>query len=124
MAQPGDVGFEHEYFFTLGTSSTVIGSLAEIFFTGTYFSSITLESAGLTVGSQTFADLSDVQFKFQDLAAGDYRLVVNGIYAAGNQAYSGSVYATAPVPEPESLALLLAGLGVTAVVAQRRKKKA
>lgn len=60
------------------------------------------------------------------LAAGNYYLSVYGI-TNGTQGgiYNGAISVTAvaaPVPEPESYAMLLAGLGVMGTIAMRRNK--
>ena len=70
-----------------------------------------------------------------DLGAGTYSLVVGGATYdgagtnAGNRAYGfGATLAvapiTAPIPEPETYAMLLAGLGLVGAVARRRKSSA
>lgn len=58
------------------------------------------------------------------LGAGTYYYTVFGV-APGAAAYSLNSAATAvPVPEPETYAMLLAGLGVVGFVARRRKEQA
>ena len=66
-----------------------------------------------------------------DLGAGTYSLVVGGATYdgagtnAGNRAYGfGATVAVAPIPEPETYAMLLAGLGLVGAVARRRKSSA
>jgi hypothetical protein len=54
------------------------------------------------------------------LGAGNYSLLISGLSMRANTAYTFNVDVT-PVPEPETYALLLAGLGVLAFVAKRRK---
>jgi hypothetical protein len=56
------------------------------------------------------------------LSAGNYTLQVRG-YAADTTAgsYSGNIGIAAAVPEPETIAMLLAGLGLIGVVSRRRK---
>ena len=56
------------------------------------------------------------------LPAGNFKLTVSGIAAAGGASYGGNIVAT-PVPEPESYAMLLAGLGVMGAIAVRRNKR-
>jgi hypothetical protein len=60
---------------------------------------------------------------YADLAAGTYTLTVSGI-AQKYSTYGGSlsVSAVSAVPEPASVALLLAGVGCMGFVAKRRKQ--
>lgn len=95
------------------------------------FTSATLNGVSLTIDapSQLQGTIFRTAGLFQEPLTGSFVLTVNG-YAglAGNTgnaisaSYSGgiNVMPTA-VPEPESYALLLAGLGVVAFVARRRK---
>ncbi len=64
---------------------------------------------------------SSASFSYAALTAGSYYLQISGI-ANGTLggAYSGSISVT-PVPEPETFAMLLAGLGVMGAIARRRK---
>lgn len=59
---------------------------------------------------------------FTKLIAGDYTIALTG-HAAGKSGgnYYGNLGVTAAVPEPEVLALSLAGLGVVGLLARRRK---
>ncbi len=115
----------HNYSFTLGAAASVLGSV-EGFLGSPTFSAVSLLSAddlSAVPVTLSFADLSEASFRFDGLAAGNYILTVEVTYPSGPQGYSGSVYATTPaVPEPQSLALLLAGLGVAGLVARRRHK--
>lgn len=54
------------------------------------------------------------------LGAGDYSVAISGLSQRRNTAYTLSVDVT-PVPEPETYALMLAGLGVVGFLARRRK---
>ncbi len=119
---PEGILFGHTYSFTLGTESSIIGSLAG-FLGEPAFSSVSVvpDAIGGTTLTQSFDYAPGGSFRFDNLAAGTYTLLVDVIYPSGAQGYAGSVYATAPaVPEPQSLALLLAGLGVAGVVVRRR----
>lgn len=54
---------------------------------------------------------------------GAYRLIISGSNSPGQAAYSGNVsIAVAAVPEPETYALMLAGLGFVGFVSLRRKQ--
>jgi hypothetical protein len=58
------------------------------------------------------------------LLAGNYDLKITGDVAAGGGSYWGAVtLTTAPVPEPETYAMMLAGLGLMGFVARRRRQK-
>lgn len=122
---PG-VSFSHEYFFTLAADASVIGSAEYYFFDGTTFSSVklfdTADMSGNPLATQTFADLGSIDFEFNGLTAGSYSVVLEGFFPQGNQDYSGAIYAAAPIPEPQALAMLLAGLGVAGAVVHRRRK--
>lgn len=63
------------------------------------------------------------KFGFEKLAAGDYSITLLG-HAAGKSGgnYYGNASLTAAVPEPETTALSLAGLGVVGLLAARRRK--
>ena len=56
------------------------------------------------------------------LAAGTYTVHVTGVANADRTTYLGSVSAL-PVPEPETYAMLMAGLGIMGAVARRKAKK-
>lgn len=78
--------------------------------------------ADVLVGGYGFdGTTGDVANVFPSLTAGNYYYKVSGV-ADGQYGgfYTISSYAIAPVPEPETYALLLLGLGAT-VVARRRK---
>ena len=64
-------------------------------------------------------------FTFSGLAAGHYALTFLGFPASAGAAYGG-VITTVPaaVPEPETYALMLGGLGVVGFLATRRRNGA
>ena len=61
------------------------------------------------------------------LAAGSYELRISGVSLASNGYYSGHMTLAsttmAPIPEPETYAMMLAGLGLMGFVARRRKQQ-
>jgi hypothetical protein len=56
----------------------------------------------------------------EPLSSGSYFLEVNGYATATSASYSGTL-AVAAVPEPSSLALMLAGVGILGVTLRRRR---
>jgi hypothetical protein len=75
-----------------------------------------------TVGQQPLSMISSGKFSFGSLestASGNIALTLTGTAKSG-AVYTGEMTVTA-VPEPETYALLLAGLGAVGFVARRRK---
>ncbi|MDZ7919075.1 FxDxF family PEP-CTERM protein [Rhodoferax sp.] len=81
------------------------------------FSSVSLYLNGLSVGTA-----SSNAFTFSNLGAGTYSLKASGSVNGFN--YIAAQYQVTPVPEPETFAMLLAGLGVMGAIARRRKTAA
>jgi hypothetical protein len=113
--------FQDVYSFTLVNPGDLSGSVTAINF-------IPYNILGLTVTLQdsSFAVIGtdatpSTGFTFSNLAAGTYALNVLG-FATGSSGgfYSGGMIATT-VPEPETYALMLAGLGIVGFVAARRR---
>lgn len=82
----------------------------------------------LTFGSTTLFDnySSSGEFHFSDLAAGDYVLSfgtnnIGGWSKNATFVTYGEVTAVSAVPEPETYAMILAGLGIVGFMSRRRK---
>lgn len=82
------------------------------------FAGATLEKSGveLFTWAPVGFDLSRFTFSASNLAAGDYTLKFNLL---GGGFYTGS-YTITPVPEPETNALILAGLAIIGLIARRK----
>lgn len=90
----------------------------------------------LTLGTVTFSsasvgslmgdlDPSAAGFSFKNVLAGSYLVKASGSLSGGqvpNLAILGANYSITPVPEPETFAMLLAGLGLMGAIARRRNK--
>ena len=134
-AAPG--GFSDSFTFTLpangGSGYSVINFPLSFgaFTFSTSFTSLTLSSSGADMMPFTTDDtvLSTVAslgtgtlgMTFGPSAIGPMYLTVGGIALGSGGLYNGSISVSA-VPEPESYAVLLAGLGVMGAIAMRRNK--
>ncbi|MDO9197684.1 FxDxF family PEP-CTERM protein [Rhodoferax sp.] len=68
----------------------------------------------------TLASWSGPNFTFSNLAAGTYSLRTDGLVGGTN--FIGAQFTVTAVPEPETFAMLLAGLGLVGALARRRNK--
>ncbi|MBH1988226.1 MAG: FxDxF family PEP-CTERM protein [Burkholderiales bacterium] len=118
--------FEATYSFTLATQSNLFGSLAVIEglpgidLEPLFFFNVLIDG----VATGPLVDLPvGFGFSLANLAAGAHTLTVLGVADRGNSVFTGSVYAqeVSAVPEPASLAMLLAGAGIVGGVAWRRR---
>lgn len=77
-------------------------------------------------GTQLKTGLQDKwTLTFNSLAAGSYYFKVSGnVVSAAGGAFSGNGHVLSAVPEADTYAMLLAGMGVLGVVARRRNKAA
>jgi hypothetical protein len=90
-----------------------------------------LKTSGYAISSVLFdsvAVANEGSTKFENytlfsgaLSAGTHYITITGTSLAG-ATYTGSIEVTPAVPEPESLALAFAGLGVAGFIARRRKQ--
>lgn len=106
--------FSKVYTFQVADGADVFGSVASVT-NGVTFSKVLID--GVDTGPLLSTN-GGFGFDAFDLVGVNHTLTVEGTYKAGFSIFSGSVYA---VPEPESVALLLAGLGVVGFVARRRQ---
>jgi hypothetical protein len=132
-AGAGLTSFDDAFTFTLGTDGVTSGSVIDFSIpglTGATFTGATLfagtpgaPGAAMAVASGTASSLA---FSSTATPAGSYYFNVTGYVTPGvslGAAYSGALsVVAAPVPEPESYAMLLAGLGVMGGIAMRRNK--
>jgi PEP-CTERM motif len=96
-----------------------------------HFGGVSILGLTVTLQDSSFAVIGSDKtpangFTFNNLGAGTYALNVLG-YAGGISGgyYDGQFTATtAPVPEPQTYALMLAGLAAVGFAASRRKSKA
>jgi hypothetical protein len=114
---------------TLGGTSTVGGTTSYVTSYNLFgmdftlpvvtFSSVSLYLNGLSVGTS-----NSNAFTFANLGAGTYSLKATGSVAGGGSNFIAAQYQVTAVPEPETFAMLLAGLGVMGAIARRRKAAA
>ncbi len=97
-------------------SSTLVDGL------GFDITSVTLNGTPFDLNTTTFQGITFENYSFISpaLAGGMYTLSVFGTGTNG-AGYTGNVVLTSPVPEPETYALMLAGLGVGGFLLKRRK---
>jgi len=104
------LSYEASWSFTLSKASSLDG-LVDMISGSLLLSSIAVDSS---------VDTTPASFDFGLIGAGAHTLTVKGAMPKGGfDGYVGKLYA-APVPEPESIALVLAGVAALAAVAKRK----
>ena len=125
--------FNDCYSFRLGSDSDLSGSTTELDLSLRFDVDITsVRLIGGDLGSEGRSlTLSDGAFSIGNVAAGVYSLIVSGDVTRDGWlgllgvGYNGSISATpaiaAPVPEPETYAMLALGLGLVTWITRRRR---
>lgn len=117
-------GFSDVYTFTVTQASSFIASFTSVVNGGqdVDFTSFSLSGpSGTFFGAQLLPDPVEVySLSVGNIAAGSYQLTVTGTNSAAIGSYGGSVAVAAAVPEPQTYALLLAGLVGIGFVVRRR----
>lgn len=125
---PVSGGFSDVYTFSLvgpsvanSSITSVVNGSQDIDFT----SVVIVGPSGVFAFTQLLTDPVEVwSLPTATLAAGSYTLTLSGTNSAAGASYGGNFAVTpAPVPEPETLALMLAGMGVVGFIARLRRTR-
>lgn len=115
-------GMTTTFTFELTTLSNLFGQLKQVSNDVTVTNITLAGKAPLSFSSSIVLPASDIgEFTFSNLSAGKYNLSFTATTNSIVAMYGGAVSVT-PVPEAETYALALAGLGVVGLVAARRRK--
>jgi hypothetical protein len=109
-------------FLTSSTVTTVVRGSADIDFSIIYIENVLDPGTHFDFTQTTFDPTEQWALNDQLLAAGNYELHLIGNQTTTRGSYGGDLTVT-PVPEPETYALMLAGLGAMGFVARRRKSR-
>lgn len=127
--QMGDT-FSDRFTFTVsGTPSNldaIVSSISRTASTGLDITALSLFTAADTLvkaGTSLHSGMIDVWTlsTASPLVAGNYYLQVSGTMVSNTSGSYGGAMMLAPVPEPEALGMMLAGLGVVGFIAARRR---
>lgn len=126
FSSPG-ADFTDHYSFSISALGNVAGGFVDFLvfqWNDVNLSSVTVSNAGYSKSDNNAAD----GFSFSGLSAGSYDLAVSGYLDRGQLlggytgAISSSATVAAPVPEPETYAMLMLGLAGVGFAARRRNK--
>jgi hypothetical protein len=111
---------------TMSSLDAIISSISRSADTGLAITGLSLyNSTGTLVSSGNMLQSGTVDvwtISSSNLAAGNYYLQVSGNLVGNTAAaFGGAISMAAPVPEPETYGMMLAGLGVLGFLARRRK---
>ena len=130
-ANQGDI-FDDRFTFTVDNPSglhldAMVASISRSGDTGLDITGLTLYGANdavVTTGQSLRSGAVDLwTVAGNNLAPGDYYLQVTGELLSEDSASYAGTMGLAPVPEPATYALVLGGLGVLGLLAQRRRAK-
>ncbi len=142
MSNNGATFADHFTFSVTGTMpmnfDAIVSSISRTADTGLDFTGLSLyrvgggTGTGGTAGDTLVASGTSLQSGSMDvwtlssdnLQAGDYYVMVGGNLVSDTSASFGGAVMLAPVPEPETYGMMLAGLGVLGFLARRRKQAA
>jgi hypothetical protein len=114
--------FANTFNFSLSSLSDLVASFSLSGLVGSATVSLR-DGSGSVLGSFSASTLSSGSASFSNLAAGNYsyRVTGSGFLAGGTFTSTLTPVNVSPVPEPGSLAMLLAGLGMVGFIARRRR---
>jgi hypothetical protein len=144
MNNNGATFADHFTFSVTGTSpmnfDAIVSSISRTADTGLDFTGLSLYRVGGGTGTGTGGTAGDTlvstgtslqtgsmdvwTLSSDNLQAGDYYVMVGGNLVSDTSASFGGAVMLAPVPEPETYGMMLAGLGVLGFLARRRKQAA
>lgn len=121
--------FTDKYSFSTSVAGTLTGDVWSIGgsdVTGLSINDFSLYDAGgklLGATQLSSGNVDNWNFSYANLAAGSYYVLISGSALGNGAAKYTADLALAPVPEPETYAMMLGGLGLLAFTARRRKQK-
>lgn len=122
--------FEDTINFSITGASTLSGTASNLVLSFGNFSVLNISNLMVNVWNNSHSNgtvwygsfAGNTQtYTFNLPAAGDYHVDITGIANGASGGTYGIALSAAPVPEPETFAMLLAGLGLVGTIARRRK---